>query len=57
MAIKFGLGSHAIINKRSIFARKHYFYPDLPKGYQQVRTNFPLYPGHLDIALENDKQK
>ena len=34
MGIKFGLAIDAKISRRSIFARKNYFYPDLPKGYQ-----------------------
>ena len=33
-AIKTGLGLNAVINETSIFARKNYFYPDLPQGYQ-----------------------
>ena len=38
LAIRFGLAVGATINRRSVFARKNYFYPDLPKGYQ--RNNF-----------------
>ena len=37
MAVKFGLAVNADIARRSIFARKNYFYPDLPKGYQIKR--------------------
>jgi aspartyl-tRNA(Asn)/glutamyl-tRNA(Gln) amidotransferase subunit B len=58
MAIKFGLSIQANIPHYSIFARKNYFYPDLPKGYQISQHENPIIgPGHLTIALENDEQK
>ncbi len=51
-AIRFGLGVQAQINHRSIFERKNYFYPDLPKGYQISQSEVPIIgPGHLDIQV------
>jgi aspartyl-tRNA(Asn)/glutamyl-tRNA(Gln) amidotransferase subunit B len=58
MAIKFGLGVGAKLNKRSIFDRKNYFYPDLPKGYQISQFKDPVVgEGHLDIQLANGEIK
>ncbi|VAW93892.1 Aspartyl-tRNA(Asn) amidotransferase subunit B @ Glutamyl-tRNA(Gln) amidotransferase subunit B [hydrothermal vent metagenome] len=58
MAIKFGLAIGAEVSRHSIFARKNYFYPDLPKGYQISQMDHPIVgKGEIDIELENGKTK
>ncbi len=58
MAIRFGLGASAEISKRSVFARKNYFYPDLPKGYQISQYELPVVgKGHVDVTLEDGSIK
>src|SRR5579872_7496538 len=58
MAIRLGLGINAEIAKKSVFARKNYFYPDLPKGYQISQYELPVVKkGHLDIPLEDGTSK
>lgn len=52
-AIRFGLAVGSAINRRSVFARKNYFYPDLPKGYQISQMDQPIVQGGtLTIALD-----
>ena len=58
MAIKFGLGVGAEISSKSVFARKNYFYPDLPKGYQISQFELPVVgKGFIDVQLENGEMK
>jgi aspartyl-tRNA(Asn)/glutamyl-tRNA(Gln) amidotransferase subunit B len=53
-AVLFGTAIDAEIAKRTVFARKNYFYPDLPKGYQISQLDLPIVgPGHVDISLDN----
>jgi aspartyl-tRNA(Asn)/glutamyl-tRNA(Gln) amidotransferase subunit B len=57
-AIKFGLGINADIAPRSVFARKNYFYPDLPKGYQISQFELPVVgKGFIDITLDDGSTK
>jgi len=58
MAVKFGLATHSAVAPRSIFARKNYFYPDLPKGYQISQYELPIvHDGYLDIEVDEDTVK
>jgi aspartyl-tRNA(Asn)/glutamyl-tRNA(Gln) amidotransferase subunit B len=54
MAAMFGLATHSTVAPRSVFARKNYFYPDLPKGYQISQFELPIvHDGWIDIDLED----
>ena len=54
MAVKFGLAVDATVARRSVFARKNYFYPDLPKGYQISQYELPVVGrGSLNIMLDD----
>ena len=58
MAVMFGLAIDAEIGQQNVFARKNYFYPDLPKGYQISQMDYPIVgKGHLDITLEDGTVK
>ena len=58
MAIKFGLAIDAELTERSVFARKNYFYPDSPKGYQISQFELPIVGlGQLAIELEDGTEK
>lgn len=58
LAVRFGLGIDAYIDQASVFARKNYFYPDSPKGYQISQMDNPIVGlGHVDIQLEDGSVK
>ena len=58
MAVKFGLAVEAEIAPYSVFARKNYFYPDLPKGYQISQFELPIVGnGHLDIDVDGTTKR
>ena len=57
-AIKMGLACHATITRESVFARKNYFYPDLPKGYQLTQDKTPICQGgYITIDTQEGKEK
>src|ERR1041384_1344040 len=57
-AVKFGLAIGAAVSRHSVFARKNYFYPDLPKGYQISQYELPIVAkGKLEIVLDDGSRK
>lgn len=57
-SVRMGLAVHGTIARRSVFARKHYFYPDLPKGYQISQYETPIVSGgYLDLTLDDGTAK
>lgn len=58
MAAKFGLAIGATVAERSVFARKNYFYPDLPKGYQISQYELPIVgQGSVEVELGDEQSK
>ena len=58
MAVKFGTAIDAEVSRRSVFARKNYFYPDLPKGYQISQYENPIVGrGVVEITLDDGRIK
>ena len=58
MAVRFGVAIGAEIGRRSVFDRKNYFYPDLPKGYQVTQLDFPTVgKGALTVTLADGSEK
>jgi len=58
MAVKFGLAIGAAVSPQSVFARKNYFYPDLPKGYQISQYELPIVAkGQLEVVLDDGAHK
>jgi len=56
-AIRFGIAIGGVINRRSVFARKNYFYPDLPKGYQISQYELPVVQGGSLSIFTKDGEK
>ncbi|MCR5890066.1 Asp-tRNA(Asn)/Glu-tRNA(Gln) amidotransferase subunit GatB [Hymenobacter sp. J193] len=57
-AMKMGLATNCHIRRDNLFARKNYFYPDLPKGYQITQDKTPIcYEGHVDIRLSDGSER
>ncbi|MCK5870355.1 Asp-tRNA(Asn)/Glu-tRNA(Gln) amidotransferase GatCAB subunit B [Methylococcaceae bacterium CS1] len=58
MAVKFGMAIEAEVADYSVFARKNYFYPDLPKGYQISQIDHPIVGiGHMDIDVDGQTKR
>jgi len=56
--LRMAIATNCKINRESRFARKNYFYPDLPKGYQISQYEFPIaHSGHIDIEINGDRKR